>query len=425
MPLRNPALFARIFNTPLMIHPAKLDAIIGGIGQRFGIETAKPDFDMAMIAGGEFKRPGYQVINGVAVVDIFGVLAHRGGFDANSSYILGYDRIGKAVNAALQDNDVNSILLQMDSPGGEVAGAFELAQQLNDWGSIKPMKSSVSSLSASANYLLASATSEIAITDTGMAGSIGVVMRHVDISKMAEKEGIDVTHIFAGARKIDGNQFAPLSQDVRDRFQAEVNQLYTLFVNTVSQYRGLDADAIRGQEAGVFTGQDAIKAGLADRIATPDQMLVEMQQSFSKSNRGFSMTTPKDKSAEDAALEQTRAKAFEDGKKVGMTEGANAERGRISAILNHKAAEGREAQAKALALETDLSPEAAAKVLAVSPKVETQAAGDQFSQHMAKLGNPKVGADNAEDADLSPTETAAQGWGKAFAKVAVINGGKK
>lgn len=425
MPLRNPALFARIFNTPLMIHPAKLDAIIGGIGQRFGIETAKPDFDMAMIAGGEFKRPGYQVINGVAVVDIFGVLAHRGGFDANSSYILGYDRIGKAVNAALQDNDVNSILLQMDSPGGEVAGAFELAQQLNDWGSIKPMKSSVSSLSASANYLLASATSEIAITDTGMAGSIGVVMRHVDISKMAEKEGIDVTHIFAGARKIDGNQFAPLSQDVRDRFQAEVNQLYTLFVNTVSQYRGLDADAIRGQEAGVFTGQDAIKAGLADRIATPDQMLVEMQQSFSKSNRGFSMTTSKDKSAEDAALEQTKATAFEDGKKVGMTEGANAERGRISAILNHEAAEGREPQAKALALETDLSPEAVAKVLAVSPKVETQAAGDQFSQHMAKLGNPKVGADNADDADQTSSEAAAQGWGKAFAKVAVINGGKK
>jgi len=421
--LRNPALFARIFNAALMIHPAKLDAIIGGIGHRFGIDAPQPD--MALIASGEFKRPGYQVIGNVAVVDVFGVLAHRGGFDANSSYILGYDRISKAINAALQDNDVKSILLQMDSPGGEVAGAFELAQQIRDWNSVKPIKAAVSSLAASAAYLIASATQEIAITDTGMTGSIGVVMRHVDISKMAEKEGVNVTHIFAGSRKVDGNQFAPLSKDVRERMQAEIDQLYTLFVNTVSQYRGLSADAIRGQEAGIFTGQDAIKAGLADRIATPDQLLAEMQKSFSKPNRSYSMAATTEPAGDAAALDKAKAQAFADGKQAGMSEGATAERTRISAILNHEAAQGREPQAKALALETDLSPEAAAKVLAVSPKVDApKAEGDQFAKHMAKLGNPDVGADT-EAEQQTENVVAMNGWNKAFSQATAHRGGKR
>jgi signal peptide peptidase SppA len=422
--LRNPALFSRIFNTALMIHPSKLDAIIGGIGQRFGIDAPQPD--MALIAQGEFKRPGYQVIGGIAVIDVFGVLAHRGGFDANSSYVLGYDRIGKAINTALQDAEVAAILLQMDSPGGEVSGAFELAQQIRDWQAIKPIKAAVSSLAASAAYLIASATSEIVITDTGMAGSIGVVMRHADISKMAEKEGVNITHIFAGARKVDGNQFAPLSKDVRERFQAEIDSLYAKFVNTVSQYRALGADAIRGQEAGVFTGQDAIKAGLADRIATPDQLLAEMQKSFSKTNRSYSMAATTEPAGDAAALEKTKAEAFEQGKQAGLTAGKQAERERIGAILNHEAAAGREATAKVLALETDMDAEAAAKVLAASPKAETpaQAKGDQFSQHMAKLGNPDVGAD-ADAEEQSDNVVAMQGWGKAFKQATAHRGGKR
>jgi len=422
MPLRNPALFARIFNTPLMIHPAKLDAIIGGIGQRFGVEYAQPDKDAALIASGERKAPGYHVVGNIAVIDIFGILAHRGYMTADSSYVLGYDRIGQRIDAAINDSVVNAVLLQMDSPGGEVAGAFELAQQIKDWGAVKPIKAVVSSLSASANYLLASATSEIGISDTGLVGSIGVVMRHVDISKMAEKEGVNVTHIFAGAQKIDGNQFAPLSKEVKARFQAEVDRLYSLFVDTVAANRALSAESVRAQEAGVFTGKDAIQAGLADRIATPDKMLAEMQQLFSTSSRSLSMTTSKDAPTEsELALVKAKATAFEEGKQSG----AAAERTRICAILNHEAAEGRDAQAKALALETDLTPEAAGKVLAASPKTvpaTLEIAGDQFSQHMAKL-NPDVGADGEDD--QTDTQAAMQGWGTAFKRATAHRGGKQ
>lgn len=106
-----------------------------------------------------------------------------------------------------------------------------------------------------------------------------------------------------------------------------------------------------------------------------------------------------------------------------MVAGTAAERARIGAILNHEAAEGRQTQAKVLALETDMTVEQAAKVLAVSPKEAVPAAqGDQFSQHMAKLGNPSVGADGDEQPE---TATAAQGWQAAMGKVVALRGGKR
>lgn len=401
--MRNPQLFGRIFNAPLMIHPAKLDAIIAGIGERFGIQDYDVKKDMAMIAAGEKKRPGYEVIGGIAVIGIFGVLSHRGHMEGDSSYIQGYNDIGKRINAAMADSDVHGILLEMSSPGGEVAGAFELADQIKTWATLKPIYSAISNLSASANYLLASATSKISITDTGIAGSVGVVMRHANISKMAEKEGIQVEHIFAGARKVDGNQFEPLTDAVRARFQAEVDGLYTLFVNTISQYRNLSVDVVRAQEAAVFTGQAAIDAGLADVMATADNMLIEMQQSISKPKQGITMSTTSDGTDTGDAAKQAMA----DSRKEGFVAGAVAERTRISSILNHAEAEGREKQAKAFAFETDMDAETAGKLLASAPKSEEpKAGGNEFTQHMDNLGNPDIGAGGGDDDGGDETQAA-------------------
>lgn len=137
------------------------------------------------------------------------------------------------------------------------------------------------------------------------------------------------------------------------------------------------------------------------------------------------MATSTEKSAEDAALEKAKAQAYEDGKQAGLTAGKQAERERIGSILNHEAAAGREATAKVLALETDMDAEAAAKVLATSPKAETrtEAKGDQFSRHMAKLGNPEVGADG-ETEQQTDNVVAMQGWNKAFKQATVHRGGK-
>lgn len=394
--MRNPALFSRIFNTPLLIQPTKLDAIIAGIGGRFGIALPAPD--MSLTAEGEYARPGYQVIGNVAVIDIFGVLQHRGKLEAASTYIQGYDDLGKQINAALANPDVYSILLQIDSPGGEAAGAFELASLIKQARNTKPINAVISSQASSAGYLLASAAGDIAISETGQAGSIGVVMRHADMSKMAEKEGLSITYIYAGGHKIDGNPFQPLPPDVKASFQTEIDKLYGLFVQTVSVNRNLTSDEIRAQQAAIFTGQDAINAGLANRISTPDEMLAEMQSLPTTTQRGIFMSAPNAErtALEQQAQEQARAEGFTAGKTEGITEGqtlgATAERARIAAILNHPEAQGRAAQATVMALETDMTAEQAGKLLAASPKVEpTKVAGNPFAAHMAKLKNPDIG----------------------------------
>jgi capsid assembly protease len=385
--MRNPALFARIFNTPLMIQPSKLDAIVAGISGRWGLEAA-PQPQAFLTAKGEAAAPKYQIIGNTAVVDIFGVLTHRGIMVGDSSYAVGYDHYGKVINAALADVGVQSLLLQLDSPGGEVAGAFELAAMIKQAGKTKPIKAVISSMAASAGYLIASAASEIAISDTGIAGSIGVVLRHIDMSKAAEMDGISVTYIYAGAHKVDGNPFEPLPKAVKSDLQTQIDKLYSLFVQTTAANRGLSTEAIRAQEAQIYTGQDAIDAGLADRISTPDEILAEMQSQFSTNRRSISMSKADttDTALEQQALDKARAEGFEAGKKEGLTLGATAERGRLKTVMAHETYAGREATAHSMLAKTGMEASEIITLLADVPKVATPAATGQgqYEQHMAK-----------------------------------------
>ncbi|MGY6214980.1 S49 family peptidase [Methylolobus aquaticus] len=421
--MRYPQIAARLFNTPLMVHPAKLDAIIAGLSGRIwpdaqGLVPSAPVDALepsaftsrpGSMAGAELQTYPYRVIDGVAVLDIMGVLAHHGRLQGLSSYVAGYGDFAQQLDAALADTDVRGIVLNIDSPGGEVAGAFDLAAKIKAARSIKPIAAVMADLSASAAYLIASAAESRAITQTGYAGSIGVVMRHVDFSQALSNEGIRVTHIFAGAQKIDGNPYAELPVAVRDRFQAEINDLYGLFVETVAANTGLDPLAIRGTEAGMYRGAEAVRVGLADRVATPDEVIADMAQQVSKRAAAVRITNPRSQSMNEPTQDGGRSQADVDqahatGVQQGRAEGSATERARIAAILTHTEAEGRSAQAQTLALETDLTAEQAGKVLAASPKVQPAASADNpFLTAMAAVANPTVGA------DLSAAEGGSEG----------------
>jgi capsid assembly protease len=424
--MRNPALFARIFNTPLLVHPAKLDAIIAGLGPRFGVDLAPTLPEAFLTQTGERRRPGYSVAHGVATIDVFGVLAHRGGMQADSSYVLGYDAIAKRLDAAMNDADVKAILMQFDTPGGEVAGAFDLAAMIHSAAQQKPIRAVVSDLAASAGYLLASAASDIATSDTGYTGSIGVVMRHVDVSAALAKEGVRVTHIYAGAHKIDGNPYETLPEAVQTQLQAEVDALRGTFADAVGRYRGtrMDAAAALATEAAIYRGGAAIQAGLADRIAAPDQVLSDMQSQYSK--RSSAKSTPRGKSMStenpDAVFAQSdidraRAEGHAEGLKAGIEQGTTAERERVNGILSHAEAEGRTTQALAL-VEAGLTVEQAGKVLAKSPKEQTGAATQvgSFAQHMAALGNPPIGADSDGRSQSEEDAAIDRAWARAFGR---------
>lgn len=271
-----PHIAARLFDCPLLIHPGKLHAIVAALAPRFDIDASIAQPDAYTTQFGTTAKGGYRVIDGIAVIDVFGLLAHRGGIQADSSYVQGYDAIARRLDSALADRDVLAIVLNVDSPGGEVSGAFQLADQIRAARATKPIHAVASDLAASAGYLIASAAQTVSVSPTGQVGSIGVVTCHVDFSSAMEKAGVKVTPIFAGAHKVDGNPYAPLPAEVADRIQAEIDHYYALFVSAVADSRALSPRAIRATEAAMYIGKNAIAAGLADRVETPDQLIARL-----------------------------------------------------------------------------------------------------------------------------------------------------
>jgi signal peptide peptidase SppA len=338
--------------------------------------------------------------------------------EADSTYLLGYQELSQRFEAALADPSASAIVLNCDSPGGEVSGCFELAEQIYSARGKKPIHASVSSLAASAAYAVASAADSISITQTAAAGSIGVVMRHVDMSKMLKKDGVSVTHIFAGAHKVDGNPYEPLPKDVQARFQGEIDTLYDMFVDTVARHRGMDRQAVINTEADIFMGQAAIDRGLADKIETPDQLITRLAAAGRANPQQGAFMSTAAKPAPAAEQPDTITQAQHDSAvAAARTEGASAERARIAGILTHEAATARPALARQLALNSDMTIEQAGKTLAACPIEGMEIKGEsEFSKHMSALGNDDIGPDAAK-ADESQAIDAS--WSDAFTRAGV------
>jgi len=272
---------ARLFNTPLMIHPGKLQAIVTGLQSRLHITVAPAAFTTAQTTR---EKGGYRLTDsGIGILDIFGGLAHHGGIQADSSYIEGYDFIARSLDRAMRDNKVRALLLNFDSPGGEVSGAFDLATMIADARAKKPLAAVAGDMAASAAYLLASAAGKVYVSQTGMVGSIGVVTCHFSAEKAIENQGYAVTLLYAGAHKVDGNPYQNLQPETADRLQADVQFYYEKFVNAVAQYRpALTPDALRATEAAVFIAEQAVTAGLADGVMSPDAALKLLETRYGK-----------------------------------------------------------------------------------------------------------------------------------------------
>ncbi|HOX59650.1 MAG TPA: S49 family peptidase [Verrucomicrobiota bacterium] len=286
-----PHLAARLFNTPLLLHPGKLSAIVAGLGPRFGVELAPS----AYLAPDNAQRlpGGYRRVQNIGLLDIHGALVHRSQMRADSTYLQGYDDLAARLDAALNDPGVAALILNIDSPGGEVAGAFQFAEHLYQARAQKPIYAIAADLAASAAYLIASAAHSISLSPTAQVGSIGVALAHIDTSRALEKAGLAVTTIYAGAHKLDGNPYQPLPPDVAADLQADVNHYYELFLSTVAQYRpALSTDLARATEARTYIGAQALTEHLADRVETPDALLSRLLTKFSKAPRqGKSMKT--------------------------------------------------------------------------------------------------------------------------------------
>ena len=437
----------RVLNRPLLILPDKLAIITEVLSGRIGVEGLRTEFaalepDGAALAETSLMKPvatrfegeafetdanGRNVgklpyrrnANGTAVISIIGSLVNRGAWVGAQSGMTSYEGIAYQIKTALNDPKVKNIILDMDSPGGEATGAFETAALVREASAVKPVHAMVNGMAASAAYAIASGAKSIITTESGMSGSIGVVLMHADYSRAIDRAGITPTLIHAGAHKVDGNPYAPLSGAVKSDLQAEVDRLYEMFTNSVAEGRKgrLTARAARATEARTYIGKAAVEAHLADDVGTFADLVGDLSRAGTSRMKGTKMSAIFDENDMEKARAESHAKAFADGRDAGHKDGfeqgktegykdgheagiadgrkvgANEERERIRAILSHDEAKGREATAQHLALNTDMTVDAAVGVLAGVPK----AAATSIAARAAGVVSAAVDVGSAED----------------------------
>lgn len=307
----------RVLNRPLLLLPEKAAIIVGVLSGRIGVEA--PEASRFEGAPAPRKDASGQV-NGIepfmlsgstGIITITGSLVNRGAWIGAYSGLTSYEGIQFQLKRALNQPDVRSVILDLHSPGGEAVGAFETAALVRQLAAKKPVTAIVNGMAASAAYAIASGATEIVVTETGMAGSIGVVMMHADYSKYLENEGINPTLIFAGAHKVDGHPFGPLPDSVKADIQAEIDAFYEAFLKTVAAGRGktLTVDAARATQARTYIGQAAVDAGLADRVGSFESVLTDLSRAAGRNSlqKGQPMENPNGAPAAEANAGITQA----------------------------------------------------------------------------------------------------------------------
>lgn len=278
-----PHLAMQVFNTPLMILPQKLEVITKVLGERIGMEGGEiPPAEMAKKA----RTPVSTKKKEIGVVPIIGSLAHRASFMDGMSGVTSYEKIRSSFREHMSDPSVGAILLDIDSPGGVVAGVFDLADEIHEANKTKPVYAYVNEHAYSAGYLLASAAGKILLPRTGGTGSIGVRMIHVDQSELNKKVGIKVTNLFVGERKLDFDPNSELSKEAYHYAMKELNEMYEIFTDSIARYRGMSVADVKNTEAALYMGKNAVRIGLADDVMTFDEAVSFIEEDMAvTSNR--------------------------------------------------------------------------------------------------------------------------------------------
>ena len=220
-----------------------------------------------------------EVRDGVAVIPIHGVIGKRLNLFSKISGGVSTELLKRDIEIALSDDSIESILLDIDSPGGAVDGTQELANFIFNSRGTKPIIALANGTMASAAYWIGAAAHEVYMSsETTVVGSIGVVATHTDVSKAEEKSGIKTTEIVAGHFKRVTSELAPLTEAGREDLQSKVDFIYSIFVSDVAKFKGVSVETVLEHMADgrVFIGSQSIEAGLVDGVSTIDDLITDM-----------------------------------------------------------------------------------------------------------------------------------------------------
>lgn len=295
MSVLRPKLFQEIFDTPLLMHPGKAKAAILALGGRvveggvvFGEDgIAAIDHWTEPRAGILSDRLGHRIdqegrepfdlVQGVGVIPIEGTLVHKGGYIGQSSGETSYQGLQAQIAHAAKSDRVRGVAFEVDSYGGQVAGAFQTAEMMRRLSAIKPTIAILTDFALSAGYLLASQARQIVMPMHGKAGSIGVITMHADISRQIEASGVTVTILTSGENKAAGNPFEPLGEEFAERTKVQLHGVRQSFAEAVFAGRKtrMNVDAALKTEGSQFEGAEAVSLGLADAVGNPHDAFAE------------------------------------------------------------------------------------------------------------------------------------------------------
>ncbi len=221
----------------------------------------------------------------IAVLPLYGTVVQRAGMMTEWCGGTSTQQFTSAFREVINDDAVGAVLIDIDSPGGSVYGVAELADEIYQARSAKPIVAIANSLAASAAYWIGCAAGEFYVMPGGEVGSIGVWQAHFDYSKSMEEEGIKPTLISAGRFKVEGNCYNPLDEEAKAFMQSRVDDYYRSFSQGVSRCRGVPLARVTGGmgQGRVLGGEAAVAENMVDGIATFDQVVQKLQANIRSS----------------------------------------------------------------------------------------------------------------------------------------------
>lgn len=451
-----PLIAQRVLNRPLFMHPTMADTVYAVLEGRINPDALGSAPEASRFIGSNQREDGTKrrftrAAGKTAILTIDGTLVNRGAW-VGADFCTGmvsYEGIGAQLDeiaAEAKAGKLDHLVLDMNSYGGEATGMAALSAKIGAMRKFMHVVAVVNDVAASAGYGIVCAADRIVVSPTSVVGSIGVVMMHLDRSGELSQKGIRPTLIHAGAKKVDGNPFGPLPENVRADMTRDVMAFYDQFLGAVEAGRGksrLSAKKARETEADTYIGADAVERGLADAVGTLDQVLAELSRpanraaNTNQTKRSASVErTDMTAHAGDVSATAIQAARIEgeaagkivgkaDGEKEGRAAGAADERARIGAIMGLPEAEKRQGSALKLALDpAGFSAETVKGVLAGLPEEApaasaTPAKPGASTPAIEQRNQAEIGASAEQPGDPTAGKVAAaKGWAKAFGTAA-------
>lgn len=282
--MKRELILAEFLSTPWALAPERLAAFESMLYRWQSGAPASPEVMAEVQASVEARVARQQAVaktgGGIAVLPLYGVVTQRGNMagDVSGSGGASTQKFTQAFRAAMADDSVSSILIDVDSPGGSVYGLSELATEIFNARGKKQVVSVANSLAASGGYWIGCAASEFYVTPGGEVGSIGVIMAHNDKSAAMEKDGVKTTYITAGKYKAEGNSSEPLTDEAMAFMQSRVDDYYAMFTKSIAKSRNASIETVRSDygQGRTLGAKGALDAGMVDGIMTFDEVIAKM-----------------------------------------------------------------------------------------------------------------------------------------------------